>query len=81
MLFIPRGEEQLHKQIALVTAAGHVRLRHRATLVQFDYGKADKLQFFANVKWIDAIHSNYTIGARRHQPAAVTCCRASSPSW
>ena len=33
-----------------------------ATLFLFDYQQAEKLQFFVNVKWIEAIHSNYTIG-------------------
>ena len=32
------------------------------TLIQFDYDQAEKLQFFADVEWIEAIRSNYTIG-------------------
>jgi NADH-quinone oxidoreductase subunit M len=61
MLFIPRGEEMLHKQIALVTAAITFGFGV-ATLFLFDYDQADKLQFFVDVKWIEAIRSNYTIG-------------------
>ena len=32
------------------------------TLVQFDYDQADKLQFFVDTEWIEAIRSNYTMG-------------------
>ena len=32
------------------------------TLIQFDYGQADKLQFFTDHPWIDAIRANYTVG-------------------
>src|SRR3954454_12843372 len=61
MLFIPRTDERLHKQIALVTALITFGFGVY-TLTQFDYGSADKLQFFTDVKWIEAIHSHYAIG-------------------
>ncbi|MET0146193.1 MAG: NADH-quinone oxidoreductase subunit M [Ilumatobacteraceae bacterium] len=61
MLFIPRREELLHKQIALVTAAATFAVGIY-TLTQFDFDQSEKLQFFADAKWIEAIHSNYTIG-------------------
>ncbi len=61
MLFIPRADEQLHKQIALLTALGTLALAIVAAAL-FDYGQAEKLQFYVNATWIEAIHSNYTIG-------------------
>jgi len=61
MLFIPRGEEQLHKLIALITALATFAVGIY-TLVQFDYDQADKLQFFTDVSWIEAIRSHYAIG-------------------
>jgi NADH-quinone oxidoreductase subunit M len=61
MLFIPRAEEALHKQIALLTAAATFAMGI-VTLVLFDYDQADKMQFFADATWIEAIRSNYTIG-------------------
>jgi NADH-quinone oxidoreductase subunit M len=61
MMFIPRGKELLHKQVALLTAVATLAVGI-ATLVNFKYGSAGKLQFFADTKWIPVIHSNYTIG-------------------
>jgi NADH-quinone oxidoreductase subunit M len=61
MLFIPRGEETLHKQIALLTAAATFAMGI-VTLVLFDYGQAEKLQFHVDATWIEAIRANYTIG-------------------
>src|SRR3954447_1248715 len=61
MLFIPREEEALHKLIALLTAAGTLAMAI-VTLCLFDYDHADKLQFFADHSWIDAIKSHYAIG-------------------
>src|SRR5262249_2631280 len=51
MLFIPRGQELLHKQIALVTMVATAAIGVVA-LVNFDYNQAGKLQFFADAKWI-----------------------------
>ncbi|MFV0306169.1 MAG: NuoM family protein [Desertimonas sp.] len=61
MLFIPRDEEQTHKQIALVTAAATFAL-HIYTITQFDFDRSGALQFFVNAEWIEAIRSNYAIG-------------------
>src|ERR687893_34165 len=61
MLYIPRGEEQLHKQIALITALVTFAFGVY-TLFQFDYDQAQALQFYADHEWISVIHSNYTIG-------------------
>jgi NADH-quinone oxidoreductase subunit M len=61
MLFIPRAQETLLKETALlttvVTAAIGVYL-----LVQFDYGKSDLLQFDVDKQWIEVINSRYHIG-------------------
>src|SRR6476659_9501952 len=61
MLFIPRGEELLHKQIALVTALATFGFGIY-TLIEFDYDQADKLQFFTDHSWIDAIRAHYAVG-------------------
>ena len=61
MMFIPKGKELLHKQIALFTAVATLAVGV-VTLMRFNYGSAGKLQFFADTSWIKVIHSNYTIG-------------------
>ncbi len=61
MLLIPKREELLHKQVALATALGTLGVGIY-TLIQFDYGKAEQLQFYANTEWISVIKSGYTIG-------------------
>ncbi len=61
MLFIPRGEELLHKQVALVTSLATFGVGVY-TLAQFDYDQADKLQFFVDHGWIDAIRAHYAMG-------------------
>ncbi len=61
MLLIPKREELLHKQVALVTALGTLGVGIY-TLTQFDYDKAEQLQFYANTEWISVINSGYTIG-------------------
>ena len=61
MLLIPKREELLLKQVALVTALATVVIGV-VTLIQFDYGQAEKLQFYANTEWISVINSGYTIG-------------------
>ena len=61
MMFIPKGKELLHKQIALLTAVATLAVGV-VTLMRFNYGSAGKLQFFADTSWIKVIHSNYTIG-------------------
>ena len=61
MMFVPRGEELLHKQIALVTSLATFAVGVY-TATQFDYDQAERLQFFADATWIEAIRSNYTVG-------------------
>ena len=56
MLFIPKAEEELHKVIALVTAAATLAVGI-FTLTKFDFDQADKLQFFAETEWIKVISS------------------------
>src|SRR5688500_3861481 len=59
MLLIPKGEEQLHKLVALVTtvvtAAWGVVI-----LTKFDTGGG--MQLKVDEKWIDVIHARYQIG-------------------
>ena len=61
MLFIPKVDEELHKLVALVTAAATLGVGIY-TLTQFDFDQSEKLQFFADTEWIQVISSNYTIG-------------------
>jgi NADH-quinone oxidoreductase subunit M len=61
MLVVPRSQEGTHKLLALLatlaTTAVGVWL-----LVDFDYDRADRLQFARNDRWIDVINSRYEIG-------------------
>ncbi len=61
MLFIPKAHELLHKQVAMLTAVATLGVGVY-TLTQFDYDQSQKLQFFADTKWISVIKSGYTIG-------------------
>ncbi|MCU1399229.1 MAG: nuoM [Acidimicrobiales bacterium] len=61
MLFVPKGKELLHKQIALLTAVATL-VFGVIIAVTFKYNQAGKLQLFADTSWIPVIHSNYTIG-------------------
>lgn len=61
MLFIPGDEEDTHKLIGIVTA-GATLVFGVITLFAFDYGQADKLQFFVDAEWIPVIHSSYAVG-------------------
>ena len=61
MMFIPASEETTHKQIAVVTA-GATLVIGILTLVRFDYGAAEALQFYVNKEWIEVISAGYTIG-------------------
>ena len=61
MLFIPGGDVRLHKQIALLTSLATLGVGIY-TLTQFDYDQAEKLQFFADTEWIEAIRANYIVG-------------------
>ena len=61
MLLIPKKEELLHKQVALVTALATLAVGVY-TLTQFDYDRSASLQFYADTEWIEVIRSGYTIG-------------------
>ena len=61
MLLIPKREESLIKGTAVVTAAATL-LVGVYTLMQFDYGQAEKQQFFTTNGWISPIKATYTIG-------------------
>ena len=61
MLFIPKKDELLQKQVALGTALATLGVGVY-TLVQFDYDKSANLQFYASTEWISVIKSGYTIG-------------------
>ena len=61
MLFIPKKNEVLAKQVGIITAAATLVVGIY-TLIQFDYSKADSLQFFTTNNWIEPIRATYTIG-------------------
>lgn len=61
MLFVPKKDEVMAKGIGLATALATLAVGVY-TLVQFDYDKAEQLQFFTTNKWIDPISATYTIG-------------------
>ena len=61
MLFIPKKNEVLAKEVGIVTAAATL-LVGIYTLTQFDYGQAEKLQFFTTNEWIKPINATFTIG-------------------
>jgi len=61
MLFIPKTDEVLSKSVAIATAAATLAVGV-FTLIQFDYGQAEKMQFAADAEWISVIKSSYLIG-------------------
>ena len=61
MMFIPRTDELGLKWAALLTALGTLGVGIY-TLTQFDYDKADALQFYVDRPWIDVIKSRYIMG-------------------
>jgi NADH-quinone oxidoreductase subunit M len=61
MLFIPKTDEVLSKSVAIATAAATLAVGV-FTLVKFDYGQAEKMQFAADAEWISVIKSSYLIG-------------------
>lgn len=61
MLLIPKADEALTKAVAIITAAATLAVGI-FTLVIFDYGKADQMQFVAEAEWISVIKSSYFIG-------------------
>ena len=70
MLFIPKREESLIKGTAVVTAAATL-LVGVYTLMQFDYGQAEKQQFFTTNELDQPDQGDLHDRSRRHQPAAV----------
>src|SRR6478609_4225712 len=61
MLFIPRREETLVKQVGILTAALTLAVGVW-TLFLFNYDKAGDQQFFVSTSWIKPIRATYTIG-------------------
>ena len=61
MMFIPRAEEQLHKAVALVTAAATLGVGIW-TVAHFSIDRAKDLQFYVDHSWIDVINSRYIMG-------------------
>jgi NADH-quinone oxidoreductase subunit M len=61
MLFIPRREEQLIKDTALVTALATLGVGIY-TVARFNFHRAGTLQFFTSNDWIRPIRATYTIG-------------------
>ncbi len=61
MMFVPASEEKTHKQIGILTSAVTAAVGVY-TLLRFDFGHSEQLQFFVDSEWITVINSNYTIG-------------------
>ena len=61
MFLTSRDDERTPKVIGIVTAAATLAIGI-VTLIAFDYGQAEKLQFFVDAEWIEVISSGYTIG-------------------
>ena len=61
MALIPRAEEQLHKTIALVTTLAVAAVGVLLT-ANFDFDRANELQFVVDKSWIDVINSRYIVG-------------------
>jgi NADH-quinone oxidoreductase subunit M len=61
MLFIPKGEEQLHKIVAIATSVATLGVGI-FTLTAFDYDRSGDLQFYVNESWISVIKARYIVG-------------------
>jgi NADH-quinone oxidoreductase subunit M len=61
MLLIPKGEETLHKVVALATSLVVLAIGV-AMLVAFDYGATADMQFRVDSTWIELINSRYIVG-------------------
>jgi NADH-quinone oxidoreductase subunit M len=61
LLFVPKSDEAMIKFVALATATATVVVGIY-TLAQFDYDRAETLQFFASTDWITPIRATYTVG-------------------
>ena len=61
LVFWPKDDEESIKIIGILTAAATFAFAV-AVAAKFDIDQAEKLQFFADHKWIEFINSNYTVG-------------------
>ncbi|TMK66641.1 MAG: NADH-quinone oxidoreductase subunit M [Actinobacteria bacterium] len=61
VLVIPKAQEQAIKLTTLITAVVTLGVGI-GILAEFDYGKANHLQFNVNEPWISVIHSRYHMG-------------------
>jgi NADH-quinone oxidoreductase subunit M len=61
MMFLPKAEEELAKIVALGTALATLALGIYAAM-QFNYSKADALQFYVDKNWISVIKARYIVG-------------------
>ena len=55
MALIPEKEEELHKQVALLTSLVALGLA-AFLLIDFDYDSAVALQYFVDEEWIEECH-------------------------
>jgi NADH-quinone oxidoreductase subunit M len=61
MMLIPKAEEQAHKVVALAASLASAGVGVWL-LADFDYDRAEKLQYVVDKGWIDVINSRYLIG-------------------
>jgi NADH-quinone oxidoreductase subunit M len=61
MMLIPKGQESLHKIVAMATALVTAGIGV-FVLATFDYGRAGEMQFPVDIPWISAINSRYILG-------------------
>ncbi len=61
MMLVPSGDEATIKAVGIVTAGATLAVGV-VTLFLFDYDKAEELQFFVDVQWIEVINSRYIVG-------------------
>ena len=61
IMFLPKRDTLLVKQVALVTAAATLVVGIY-TMFQYDYDKTGTLQFFTSHDWIKPIRATYSIG-------------------
>ena len=80
MMFIPAADERSHKQIAIVTSGATLAVGIY-TLIQFDYGQSEKLQFAVNEEWIERHQVELHRSASTASACRCTSCRWRSRSW
>jgi NADH-quinone oxidoreductase subunit M len=61
LLFIPKADEEMQKAVAMLAAVATL-VFGVITLLKFDYGQAEKLQFHVDQSWISVINSRYIVG-------------------